>query len=44
MHHCRLCFASPTHCSFDLAGAEDFFSIIFVKTNLLEEPEFDHVS
>jgi DNA repair photolyase len=36
VHHCRFCFASPTHRYFDLAGAEDFFGIIFVKTNLPE--------
>jgi DNA repair photolyase len=36
VHHCRFCFASPTHRYFDLAGAEDFFGIIFVKVNLPE--------
>lgn len=36
VHHCRFCFASPTHRYFDLASAEDFFGIIFVKTNLPE--------
>lgn len=34
VHHCRFCFASPTHRYLDLSGAEDFFGIIFVKTNL----------
>ncbi|MBX5492857.1 MAG: radical SAM protein [Chloroflexi bacterium] len=36
VHHCRFCFASSTHRYFDLAGAEDFFGIIFVKINLPE--------
>ncbi|HLI26653.1 MAG TPA: radical SAM protein [Chloroflexota bacterium] len=36
VHHCRFCFASPTHRYFDLAGAEDFFAVIFVKVNLPE--------
>jgi DNA repair photolyase len=36
VHHCRFCFASPTHRYFELAGAEDFFGIIFVKINLPE--------
>jgi DNA repair photolyase len=36
VHRCRFCFASPTHRYFDLDDAEDFFGIIFVKTNLPE--------
>lgn len=36
VHHCRFCFASPTHRYFDLASVENFFGIIFVKTNLPE--------
>jgi DNA repair photolyase len=36
VHHCRFCFASPTHRYFDLSDAEDFFGIILVKTNLPE--------
>ncbi len=36
VHHCRFCFASPTHRYFELAGVEDFFGIIFAKANLPE--------
>jgi DNA repair photolyase len=36
VHHCRFCFASSTHRYFNLDGAEDFFGIVFVKTNLPE--------
>ncbi len=36
VHHCRYCFASPTHYYLDLDGPADFFSIIFVKVNLPE--------
>jgi len=35
-HHCRYCFASPTHYYLDLDGPADFFSIIFAKVNLPE--------
>lgn len=34
VHRCPFCFASSTHQYLDLGGAEDFFGIIFVKTNL----------
>src|SRR5207244_2921285 len=34
VHRCQFCFASSTHRYFDLGGAEDFFGIIFAKTNL----------
>src|SRR5437763_41206 len=33
-HHCKFCFASPTHRFFDLDRNEDFFNIILVKANL----------
>lgn len=35
-HHCKFCFASPTHRFFELHRNEDFFDVIFVKTNLPE--------
>jgi DNA repair photolyase len=35
-HHCHYCYASATHKFYDLAGAADFFGIVFVKTNLPE--------
>ena len=34
VHRCQFCFASASHRFLDLGGAEDFFGIIFVKTNL----------
>lgn len=33
-HHCRYCFAVPTHRYFELDEAGAFFRVIFVKTNL----------
>jgi len=36
VHHCRFCFASPTHRYFDLDAPGAFFGIVFIKTNLPE--------